>query len=222
MPRGKGINTCKKKAPISEIHKQKISQARKVFEEAKKKKALNQKKESAKAGFNKLFCKTDKNENSTMKNDNPIDKSIDDESLCEKYLDPLPIDFDPLFDENKEHELETGVMQTYLQEIYKELRIETSRDSKGLAINWLIDFLVSYNWRIPSHRAKFICGKLEITFTEIAYYGDVEVWIPEIRFGLECMPKCPTCKSNKNVSFHAYRDNYFGRKIITLNTKCLI
>ena len=140
MPRGKDITTRKKKAPISEIHKQKISQARKVFEEAKKKKALNQKKESVKAGFNKLYCKTDKNENSTMKNDNPIDKSIDDEPLCEKYLDPLPNNFDPLFDENKEHELETGVMQTYLQEIYKELRIETSRDSKGLAINWLIDF----------------------------------------------------------------------------------
>ena len=63
-----------------------------------------------------------------------------------------------------------------------------------------------------------MCRKLEILFTEDAYYRDVEVWLPEIRFGLECMPKCPTCKSNAKVSFHAYRENHFGRKIISLNT----
>ena len=157
-------------------------------------------------------------DNDTTTTDDSIDKTINNQLLCREILDPLPIDFDKSFDESSESEEEKGVMQIYLQAIYKELRIETSRDSKGLSKNWLMDFLITCNWRIPFHRAKFMCRKLEISFTEDAYYRDVEVWLPEIRFGLECMPKCPTCKSNAKVSFHAYRENHFGRKIISLNT----
>jgi hypothetical protein len=52
-----------------------------------------------------------------------------------------------------------------------------------------------------------------------AYYRDVFVWLPHIRWETpdkKYMPYCPNCKSNARVGPHCFRDNHAGRVIVGL------
>ena len=56
-----------------------------------------------------------------------------------------------------------------------------------------------------------------------ALYRDVYVWLPDIRWPTaagksEMMPDCPHCQINVRVAPHCFRDNHYGRLIVSLNT----
>ena len=50
-----------------------------------------------------------------------------------------------------------------------------------------------------------------------AYYRDVHVWLPDVRWETtdkRYMPYCPNCKTNARVGPHCFRDNHAGRVIV--------
>jgi hypothetical protein len=69
-------------------------------------------------------------------------------------------------DMNKEEEVkevgdamdEKSPMCRYLQAVYHGLKSETSSASPAME-KWLLKFLKENDWRIPAHRAAFLCKK---------------------------------------------------------------
>ena len=55
-----------------------------------------------------------------------------------------------------------------------------------------------------------------------AYYRSVFVWLPDVRWGDEVMPCCPSCKCNTDVFSHGFHDSNFGRKVIGLKSNYFI
>ena len=61
-----------------------------------------------------------------------------------------------------------------------------------------------------------IAEKLSLNVVNKAYYRDVYVWLPDVRWGKELMPSCPACKTNKDVGVHGFCDDYFGKLVVRL------
>lgn len=123
------------------------------------------------------------------------------------------------------------VMLLYRKAVQKRLQAELATQGKNmlkaLERKWLLEYLKVHNWTIHDYDAEYICKMLNqkskvITFDEKWYYRTIYVWLPDVRWGKECTPVCPRCDSNKDVSFHCWRDNHFGRKIISLDTNYFI
>ena len=72
------------------------------------------------------------------------------------------------------------------------------------------------DWIIRRREAAWIAEKLSIPVANKAYYRDVHVWLPDVRWGATLMPSCPNCKTNKDVGVHGFRDNHFGRLVVGL------
>ena len=52
----------------------------------------------------------------------------------------------------------------------------------------------------------------------MAYYRDIYVFLPDIKYGSECKPCCPSCKQRKGVGNNGFRKNHFGRLIVGMDT----
>ena len=109
-------------------------------------------------------------------------------------------------------------MQIYSKHIQIRLQSETASQGRNvlpaLEKKWLIAYLQAHDWWIRRYDAKSICKQLGIDFQEGSYYRDVKIWLPDVQWGKDCTPVCPNCDTNCNVSFHAWRSNHYGRKII--------
>jgi hypothetical protein len=114
----------------------------------------------------------------------------------------------------KDGELHGGVMQSYLEAINNRLRAEIN----GSKLPAVINLLKGNEWILRCAQAERVCSVVELQYTEPSYYKDVYVWLPDIRWGIAAMPPCPTCASNAQVGFHCWRDNHFGRRIVSLDT----
>lgn len=55
------------------------------------------------------------------------------------------------------------------------------------------------NMVIAKHRARDICSKLGVAFTEPANYRDVMVCIPDVHFGSANQTECPRCQEHTQV-----------------------
>jgi hypothetical protein len=112
-----------------------------------------------------------------------------------------------------------GVQREYVKAIQQRLQYEI-RDTHELVENWLLNLLDGNNWWIRKCHVPKILKKLQMKAQPLAYYRDIYVWLPEARCwkttGGTCMPSCPSCKSNKRVGPHAFRDNHFGRVVVDL------
>jgi len=130
-------------------------------------------------------------------------------------------------DEEEGAEEHTGagrsVMSLYLEAIQGELQRELStRDRFGFSPpqeTWLLDYLVDHEFIISCREARRLCERLKHDFTERAYYRDVHVWLPDVRYGRLALPCCPYCKSTKRVGVHGWRSDHFGRRVVDL-TSC--
>ena len=111
-----------------------------------------------------------------------------------------------------------STMQIYSKHIQIRLQSETASQGRNvlpaLEKKWLIAYLQAHDWWIRRYDAKSICKQLGIDFQDGSYYRDVKIWLPDVQWGKDCTPVCPNCDTNCNVSFHAWRSNHYGRKII--------
>lgn len=123
------------------------------------------------------------------------------------------------------------VMLLYRMAVQKRLQAELVTQGKNvlpsLERKWLIEYLKTHNWTIHDYDAEYICKMLNqklkvIIFQEKWYYRTIHIWLPDVRWGKGCTPVCPRCDTNTNVSFHCWRDNHFGRKIVSLDTNYFI
>jgi hypothetical protein len=60
-----------------------------------------------------------------------------------------------------------------------------------------------------------VCKHLGIAFGEPAYYHDVVVWLPDVRWGTDGLPPCPQCHCRR-VGPHCFRENNDARRICGL------
>ena len=88
-----------------------------------------------------------------------------------------------------------GIQQKWVKAIQKRVQKEVSKDFKSID-TWLIQHLKNNNWWIRKHHAPMITKKLGIQKEYQAYYRDVFVWIPDVRWydpQGTMMPSCPYC-----------------------------
>ena len=87
-----------------------------------------------------------------------------------------------------------------------------SQNFKGDA--WMLEWLANHHLSISRKDGPIIALKLGLVVMHASYYTRVDVWLPELQFGQNCMPSCPCCKSNHRVSPHGFHRSHFGRLII--------
>ena len=111
-----------------------------------------------------------------------------------------------------------SVMQEYLKAVKERLQIELSGEELD---TWLLDILKKNDWWIRTSYVSKIRKKLCLPNHYDAYYRDIFVWLPDIRWNDPAktfMPPCPHCKCNTRVGAHGFRDNHHGRLVVNLNT----
>jgi hypothetical protein len=109
----------------------------------------------------------------------------------------------------------SSVMREYLLKIQKRIKTELSDKTMD---KWLLVLLRNDEWWIEVKRAKQVCKKLDLNFSEPSYYRDVRVWFPEKEFGQNCMPTCVSCNSNAQVAVHGYFNKSPARRVVSLQT----
>jgi len=101
-----------------------------------------------------------------------------------------------------------GIQQRDVKAIQKQVQCEVSKDNKNINNQWLVQHTrKNYWWIQEEHYLWFIRtynntrekeeDKLNKEYK--AYYSDVFVWFPHVRWETpdkKYMPYCPTCKSN--------------------------
>ena len=112
----------------------------------------------------------------------------------------------------------TSIMSGFLKAVLERLKLETSSKTAAQSDKWLLSMLKlnSSNWTLHASCAKIVCEKLCITYNEPAYYRDIFVWLPELRWGKEAMPPCPHCRVSNFVSPHGFRDNNDARRVCNM------
>ena len=117
------------------------------------------------------------------------------------------------------NEPQVGVQQRYVWRIQRRLQYELGKKIKGLEKKWLFELLKKKKWRIPAEDAPEVTKELELDEAHESYYPTVHVWLPDKRWGRECMPCCSNCKTNRHVVVHGFRDNHAGRLMLGLYRK---
>ena len=113
-----------------------------------------------------------------------------------------------------------GVQQKYVEAIQKRIQEEVHTDFEGE--KWLLQLLNDNDWWVRKVHAQKIINKLRLKSLKSeykAYFRDVYVWLPDVRWKdimKRSMPCCPNCKRNSSVGAHAFRDNHFGRVVVNL------
>jgi uncharacterized protein YjcR len=90
---------------------------------------------------------------------------------------------DDNFEDAEEENDISSVMGLYLLAIQKRIRIEIRDKKMSSEDKWLHKLLKDDEYLIEVKRAKSICKKLSLNFSERYYYRDIRVWFPEIKFG---------------------------------------
>jgi hypothetical protein len=114
-------------------------------------------------------------------------------------------------------DLKDSIMGVYCKAVQERTKMELSQKKKCQVQPWLIQELKKNDWIIRRHRASYICNKLGIEYTEIAYYRDIHIWLPEERWGNSYIPPCPNCKTNCNVKPWSF-PGHPARRIFTLQS----
>ena len=115
-----------------------------------------------------------------------------------------------------------GVMATYLAAVFRRLHAEVRGDVAKHAREpkWLLAMLKAEgaDWWLPAGRAPTVCNRLGLEYGEPSYYRGIYVWLPDVRWGVEAMPPCPTCESAVEVAPHDFQPNHCGRRVCALTT----
>ena len=115
-----------------------------------------------------------------------------------------------------------GIMVIFLQAVHRELREQV----RGRAARepWLLEMLNApgADWWLRAGQARVVCKKLGLLYDEPAYYRDIHVWLPDVRWGTEAMPPCVVCKTAEEVSPHDFQATHFGRRVCALTSNYFI
>ena len=80
-----------------------------------------------------------------------------------------------------------GAMSVYRRAVFRRLKLECSaaHDVARDGEKWLLGMLreEGSEWWLRAWRARNVCAKLELTYGEPAYYVDIWVWLPDMRWG---------------------------------------
>lgn len=109
-----------------------------------------------------------------------------------------------------------GIQQLFLERVHARLKLECNAQHEKESDDWILGHLTNNNWWIRQLNAPEMAKKLSLKQNHLSYYRDIRVWIPELQYGMECMPSCPCCKSNKKVTVHGFQSNHYGRTVIGL------
>ena len=113
-------------------------------------------------------------------------------------------------------EEELGIQQQYVKEIQLRLREEVKESTETTDL-YLLNHLKKNNWWIRKEYAPYFAKKFGLEKAYPAYYRDVYVWLPDIRWtDVNCKPCCPTCKSNAHVGSNGFHEKHYGRLVIGL------
>ena len=111
---------------------------------------------------------------------------------------------------------ELSVQQQYVKAIQLRLREEVKQNTKTTDL-YLLNHLKKNNWWIRKEHAHYFVKKLGLKKEYAAFYRDVYIWLPDIRWtDVNCKPCCPTCKSNDNVGSNGFHDKHPGRLVVGL------
>jgi len=142
---------------------------------------------------------------------------------------PPPFDFDGVDAVLGEMEGEldnqdgtNSVMGRLLERVQERLKLELSSKTKhGMASPWLLPMLKKHggehreSFMLRASDAKHLCKQLGIPYTEDAYYRDICVWLPDVRWG--CAITCPHCSCSDRTAAHGWRTNHFARRVVDLS-----
>ena len=112
-----------------------------------------------------------------------------------------------------------GVMYICTKAVMERLQKEVRGDFNGET--WLLDILRDNDWWLKTYHVPDITKKLQLVKEYDAYYRDIYVWLPDVRWkdpAKTFMPCCPNCKCNTNVGPHGFRDNHFGRQVVGMTS----
>lgn len=109
-----------------------------------------------------------------------------------------------------------GIMHNYLRAVHERLKAEVSAKNPRA----LLPMLEASDWWLRASDAPKICQVPELEVSEVYYYRDIHVWLPDLRWGV--LPPCPCCGSASRVGAHCWRDNHFGRRIVGLETNYFV
>lgn len=150
---------------------------------------------------------------------------VDDDDGFEDISDDEEesIDGDNTSATKKQAPAPSGMQQKYVCFLQRRIQYELSRDFPALDEKWLLSYLDKNDWKVRKGDALLVSEKLGLrkpvdgqTYSP-NYYPAVHFWLPDVRYGMECMPCCPNCKTNKDVGVHGFHDKHFGRMIVGLH-----
>jgi hypothetical protein len=110
-----------------------------------------------------------------------------------------------------------GVQQAVNKVVTERLKEEVKERNKSTD-TWLLNHLRENDWWIRKEHARKFAKKLGVKAEHPAYYRDIYVWLPDIKYGQEFRPCCPSCKSNNGVGNNGFRKNHFGRLIVGMKS----
>jgi len=133
-----------------------------------------------------------------------------------------PPNVDPNIDNDDDSAIASdSIMGVYLKAVFMRLKHEVSGAFPALERKWLTDMLKDNDYWVLSARAKEVCASLRLNiYTEETkyYFRDIKVWLPDVQFGNEKgTPPCGCCGSAANVVIHGFRDNHYGRRVLSLH-----
>ena len=114
-----------------------------------------------------------------------------------------------------------GIQQQYVAAVQKQVQSEVRKNYEKMP--WLLPHLKANGWWIRKENYMWFIKQYnktgendedKLVAENRAYYRDVYVWLPDVRWKTvdnRYMPYCPNCKSNKRVGPHCFRDNHAGR-----------
>lgn len=162
----------------------------------------------------------EENEGVAMEEDEGARGAIDNRDVQADFDDPDPDDNGPRTGGDKDDDEATpGPMRTYLKAVYA--RIKEELGDKFTGEQWLIERLKEHSWWLRAEFAEKVCEKLEIPYGEPAYYRNIHVWLPDLRWGVEAMPVCGQCCQPATRAY-GFQPNHYGRKIIAWDTHYFI
>ena len=101
----------------------------------------------------------------------------------------------------------------YLKKLHEQLKLECNAQRGRKEEDWLIQYLQVNGWWILKEHAPNVAKKLSMPEYPQTNYSDVRVWIPDLQYGMDCMPCCPCCKRRESVIVHGFHSNHVGRLV---------
>ena len=87
-----------------------------------------------------------------------------------------------------------------------------AKAKKGQMEVWLREYLDMNGWWVRACAAGYITKKLGIELHDVAYYMDIYIWLPDVRFNE--FPSCPTCGLNHCVERDGLDKETPARRVI--------